>query len=180
LNLEARTLTVGLLLGVIIGGLAAVAFWETLPPPEPRTVTVAETLTSVQISYVTTTLTTCTTPDCGEKWLVCSDPNVISWQDTKNYEGETKTVEGTIVGTYRSSSNAVYLHFHDPYQGYFYAVIFSSDLKNFPFKPEDFYRGKEIRVTGLIQFYQGSRDHPEITVKNPSQIEVANMGFNYP
>jgi len=59
-------------------------------------------------------------------------------------------------------------------------VIFSVDLKNFPFNPEDFYRGKEVRVTGLIQFFQGSRNHPEITVKNPSQIEVAYMGFKYP
>jgi len=179
LNLEARSLAVGLLLGVIIGGLAVVSFSGTLYPPKPQYMTVTETLTSVQTSHVTTTLTTCTTTtsDCGGKWLVCSDPNVISWQDAKNYEGKTKTVEGTIVRTYRSGTNTVYLNFRDPYQGYFYAVIFSSDLKNFPFKPEDFYKGKEVRVTGLVQMYQGS---PEIIVKNPSQIEVANMGFNYP
>jgi DNA/RNA endonuclease YhcR with UshA esterase domain len=32
-------------------------------------------------------------------------------------------------------------------------------------------------VTGQIQMYQGA---PEIIVRNPSQIEVAYMGFNYP
>ena len=176
MNLEGRSLAVGVLLGVIVGATAAVVIWETVPPRESQDVTVTETLTSVQVLHVTT----CTSQDCGGKWLLCSDPNVISWQDVGNYEGETRTVEGTIVGAYRSSANAVYLHFHDPYQGYFYAVIFSVDLKNFPFNPEDFYRGKEVRVTGLIQFFQGSRNHPEITVKNPSQIEVAYMGFKYP
>lgn len=102
---------------------------------------------------------------------------MISWQDAKYYVDKTKTVEGTIVRTYRSSMNVVYLYFRDPHRGYFYAVILTSDLKNFPFEPEDFYSEKEVRITGLIQLYQGS---PEIIVKNPSQIEVANMGFNYP
>jgi micrococcal nuclease len=71
----------------------------------------------------------------------------------------------------------VFLDFHDPYQGYFVAVIFSSDVKNFPFPADSFYRNKEVRITGTIQLYQGA---PEIIVHSPSQIEVACMGFNYP
>jgi len=69
------------------------------------------------------------------------------------------------------------LDFHDPYQGYFVAVIFSSDVKNFPFAADSFYRNKEVRITGTIQLYQGA---PEIIVHSPSQIEVACTGFNYP
>lgn len=109
------------------------------------------------------------------KWL-SSDGNVISYMDANEYVGQRKTVEGTIVRTYKSSA-AIFLNFHDPYQGYFYIVIFKDDWGNFSFNPEDYYRGKEVRVTGKIQEYQGS---PEIIAENPSQIEVANKGFDYP
>jgi micrococcal nuclease len=141
----------------------------------PATVTVTETMAE------TVTATPPSSPIVTEtakpKWLNPSDPNVINWADAGKYIGKTKTVEGTIVRTYRSSTNTVFLNLHDPYQGYFYAVIFASDLKSFPFKPEEFYRGKEVRINGLIKLYQGS---PEIIVEDPSQIEVAYMGYNYP
>jgi DNA/RNA endonuclease YhcR with UshA esterase domain len=150
-----------------------------------RTVEQQVTLTVTEISLMTITQAPTETPPTSaptdvvlaQKWINPSDSNVVSWADASKYVGKTKTVEGTIVRTYRSSTNTIFLNFHDPYQGYFYAVIFASDLKSFPFKPEDFYRGKEVRITGLIKLYQGS---PEIIVENPSQIEVANMGYDYP
>jgi len=149
------------------------------PPPPPTTVTVTDTVTEMITETVTATPPSgpVITEPAKPKWLSPSDPNVINWADAGKYVGKTKTVEGTIVRTYRSSTNTIFLNFHDPYQGYFYAVIFASDLKSFPFKPEDFYRGKEVRITGLIKLYQGS---PEIIVESPSQIEVANMGYDYP
>ncbi len=109
------------------------------------------------------------------KWF-SSDGEVISYMEADKYVGKTKTVEGTIVRTYKSSSS-IFLNFHDPYQGYFYVVIFKDDWGNFPFNPDDYYRGLEVRVTGQIKEYQGS---PEIIVEYPSQIEVANKGFDYP
>ena len=109
------------------------------------------------------------------KWIT-SNVNVISYSQAASYAGQSKTVEGTIVHTY-VSGGTVFLDFHYPFQGYFYAVIFSSSVGNFKFQPASFYLNKEVRITGLIQMYQGA---PEIIVNTPSQIEVANMGFNYP
>ena len=107
------------------------------------------------------------------KWK-SSDEGVISYLDAGNYIGQTKTVEGTIVRTFKyTQGNIIFLNFHDPYQGYFTAIIWSSDWDNFPFAPEIYYNGKEVRVTGEIIEYKGT---PEIVVRDPSQIEVAFGG----
>jgi hypothetical protein len=99
---------------------------------------------------------------------------VIQYTEAGSYVGQVKTVEGTIVYTDVSGPN-VFLDFHYPYQGYFYAYIPSAS--NFGFSPASFYLNKEVRVTGTIVLYNGT---PEIIVYSPSQIEVAYMGFNYP
>jgi hypothetical protein len=162
--------------GLVLGPALApnVAYFPAKTVQQSATLTVTETsLIAVTQSMTQTPVTSV----MAQKWLNPSDSNVISWADASKYVGKTKTVEGTIVRTFRSSTNTVFLNFHDPYQGYFCGVIFASDLSSFPFKPEDFYRGKEVRISGLIKLYQGS---PEIIVENPSQMEVAGMGFNYP
>ena len=106
--------------------------------------------------------------------LAYSDEDVISYLDAGDYIGQTKTVEGTIVRTFKYiKGNIIFLNFHDPYQGYFTAIIWSSDWGNFPFAPEIYYEGKEVRVTGEIIEYKGT---PEIVVRYPSQIEVAFGG----
>ena len=146
-----------------------------------QVVTQGQTSTSSSFSVGTTYQTHSTSTSAVAssvqklKWI-SSSSNVVSWKDASNYIGQSKTVEGTIVYTY-ASSGAVFLDFHYPYQGYFYAVIFTSDTGRFPFSPASFYLNKEVRVTGPIQLYKGS---PEIIVHSPSQIEVAYMGFNYP
>jgi DNA/RNA endonuclease YhcR with UshA esterase domain len=151
----------------------------------PRAIVTTETVTQTQTFTITEIVTA--KPTIAEstampqgtvsagKWI-SSDENVISYLDAGKHVGQRKTVEGTIVRTYKSSA-AIFLNFHDPYQGYFYIVIFKDDWGNFPFKPEEYYRGKEVRVTGIIKMYKGS---PEIIVDSPSQIEVAYKGFNYP
>jgi hypothetical protein len=176
------TITAGsVIVAFVLGGLV---LGPVLAPNigyfQARTVERSVTLTLTETSLATVTEAISqmlTTSAATQKWVNPSDPNVINWADAGKYVGKTKTVEGTIVRTFRSSTNTVFLDFHDPYQGYFEAVIFASALKNFSFKPEDFYRGKEVRINGLIKLYQGA---PEIIVENPSQIEVAGMGFNYP
>jgi len=176
-------------LWAVIGGIVILAFvlggFTVGPILAPKvTMTTVFTMTTERLITVTETSIIAspatqiqTTQISQQKWINPTDPNVINWADAAKYVGKTKTVEGTIVRTYRSESNTVFLNFHDPYQGYFYGVIFASDLKSFPFKPEEFYRGKEVRITGLIKLYQGS---PEIIVEDPSQIEVAYIGFSYP
>lgn len=172
-------LTAIFILAFVLGGFVLGPFVMPKGPVFPATITITVTQAFQTTATATETVgqPTSLTTGVKQKWISPSDPNVISWQDAAKYVGKTKTVEGVIVRTHKSSSNTIFLNFHDPYQGYFYAVIFASDLGRFPFKPEDFYRGKEVRVTGLIKLYQGS---PEIVVESPSQIEVANLGFSYP
>jgi hypothetical protein len=158
--------------GLVLGPAVApnMAYFPAKTVEHSVTKTVTETL---PVTITQPMAQTPVIPVTTQKWLNPSDSNVINWADASKHIGQTKTVEGTIVRTFRSSTNTIFLNFHDPYQGYFCGVIFASDLSSFPFKPEDFYRGKEVRINGLIKLYEGA---PEIIVENPSQIEVAYMG----
>jgi DNA/RNA endonuclease YhcR with UshA esterase domain len=144
---------------------------------ETMTTTVNPTSSNLLYSSSTSVLQsiTRTTTSQHPKWI-SSSTNVIPYLQAGSYVGQSKTVEGTIVYTF-VSSGTIFLDFHYPYQGYFYAVIFASDAKNFNFSPASFYLNKEVRTTGTIQLYQGS---PEIIVRSPSQIEVSYIGFSYP
>ena len=87
-----------------------------------------------------------------------------------NYIGKEKTVAGKIADGYKSKTNTVFLNFEKPYPNQcFTAVIFSSDLINFPENPQSFYEGKIVKIKGVIKEYQGK---PEIILKDRSQIEI--------
>jgi micrococcal nuclease len=89
-----------------------------------------------------------------------------------NYIGGEKIVEGRIADGYKSKTNTVFLNFEKPYPNHcFTAVIFSSDLVNFPENPQDYYQGKIVRARGVIKEYNGK---PEIILEDLSQIEVGN------
>jgi len=183
-----RPQLIGTILLVIVAFSAGLAIGPYTTPYRstqnlgPMTVTVTTSVettlfTAASTSYQTTSATALqTTSGQKPKWIG-SNANVVSYLQAASYVGQSKTVEGTIMRTYVSSKGTVFLDFHDPYQGYFQVTIFSSDVKNFAFSPASFYLGKEVRVTGTIELYQGA---PEIIVHSPSQIEVAYMGFNYP
>jgi len=145
----------------------------TVPTTLTTTVQVTTGTTSSNILYSSSTSQVQTSATQHPKWI-SSDTNVIQYTQAGSYVGQVKTVEGTIVYTHVSGSN-VFLDFHYPYQGYFYAYIPSAS--NFRFSPASFYLNKEVRVTGTIVLYKGT---PEIIVNSPSQIEVAYVGFNYP
>lgn len=167
-----------LTLGYSLGGIGGYS-----PQPLVATQTTAPIMitSGVVIRAITTSETSTATSTVSQatsslrKWI--SDDNVISYLDAKKYIGQTKTVEGTIVRTNRyEKGNVIFLDFHDPYQGYFEVIIWRENWKNFPFAPEVFYKGKEVRVTGLIEDYKGS---PQMEITTPKQIEVAYMGLNY-
>ena len=98
-----------------------------------------------------------------------SSSQVISWQDAARHYGEHCTVEGTIVAT-RNTGKVCFLNFHANYRKYFTAVIFASRFSH-PANPEDFYKGRKVRMTGLIKEYQGK---PEIVLESPNQIETVH------
>ncbi|MBI4187173.1 MAG: hypothetical protein HY530_06715 [Chloroflexi bacterium] len=89
-----------------------------------------------------------------------------------NQPDKIVTVEGVMVGTYYatgSKGQPTFLNFHDPYEGYFTAVIWGDDRDNFPPNPESYYLYKKVRIKGKIEIYKGA---PEIILRQPSQILV--------
>jgi hypothetical protein len=102
-------------------------------------------------------------------WPSGSKDNLISWQDAGQYYGQTMTVEGSVVETY-NSGKVVFLNFHEDYQDHFKAVIFPDDWNKFTEPPERLFLARMVRVTGLIEEYEGA---PEIIVREPAQIEMA-------
>jgi len=96
--------------------------------------------------------------------------NTINWKEAANHYGKYKTVEGTIVSG-KCLPKVCFLNFDQDYRTTFTAVIFASDLKKFPPKPDQFYRNKNVQVTGTIKEYKGK---PEIILKEPDQIKITN------
>ncbi|MEM2932885.1 MAG: thermonuclease family protein [Candidatus Pacearchaeota archaeon] len=88
--------------------------------------------------------------------------------DAKNYIGEEKIVEGTVVDIGKSKTNTTFLNFEKPYPYQcFTAVILSSSLNNF--QDVNIYKNKIVKVKGIIKEYKGK---PEIILENQEQIEI--------
>ena len=96
------------------------------------------------------------------------DGPTISWRQAAKHYDEFVTVEGTIVRTH-NSGKACFLNFHPNWRQTFSAVIFARNFPAFPPKPEDFYRGKKVRLKGVVVQYEG---RPEMILDAPDQIEV--------
>ena len=100
-------------------------------------------------------------------------PGSISWSEAKYHIGERTTVCGPVVdATWASGSNGkpTFLNLGKPYPDpdRFTVVIWIQYRSNFPQAPEEYYLGKTICVTGLIDEYKGI---PQIEVKYPSEIQ---------
>jgi DNA/RNA endonuclease YhcR with UshA esterase domain len=48
-------------------------------------------------------------------------------------------------------------------------AIYADDLVNFDFKPDEYYKGKAICVSGTVKMY---KERPEIIVKTQNSIQV--------
>lgn len=91
-----------------------------------------------------------------------------SWRDAGAWIGRRGTFEGVVVAS-RTTEKSCLLNFHKDYTKHLTALIFASAYARFPSAPEKLYRGRRVRVTGLVKEYKG---RPEIVVEDPSQIEV--------
>ncbi len=100
---------------------------------------------------------------CGRAETICPD-------DAINHVGETRTVRFFVRKSY-DSGRAVFLNskndFRDPDN--FTAVIFKKDKHKFLRPPSEYYWGKTVDVTGVIEEYDG---RAEIIIKDPSQIRI--------
>lgn len=95
---------------------------------------------------------------------------VIAYTRAAAYAGQTKTVTGELRFVF-NNGKAVYLGFHNPHQGALKIMILKKAWDRFGAPPETLYAvGQPVRVTGLIQWYQGD---PVIYVTDPAQIEIS-------
>ena len=107
------------------------------------------------------------------------EEEVIDALDTEtllDHAGEVRTVEGIVVRTHyaeKSEGKPTFLDFHDPYEGYFKALIWDDNrdkfIQAFPPNPETYFLDKKVRIKGLIETYEGA---PEIILNDPSQIWI--------
>ncbi len=100
--------------------------------------------------------------------------DTVSWNDAKNFIGQTKTVCGNVArATYAENTNGqpTYLDLGRAYPdaSRFSVVIWGNQRANFPTPPETLYRSKTICVNGVIRTYQGV---PQIEVRSPAQVQV--------
>ncbi len=93
---------------------------------------------------------------------------VISEEEADRHYGEFVCVEGKIVVSH-NSGRACFLNFSRDFRQHFTVVIFARSFTSFPARPEEYYLGKKIRVTGYVKEYQGK---PEIIVSDQEQIKI--------
>ncbi len=99
-------------------------------------------------------------------------PDAISWDKAKDHIGERTTVYGPVVDTHyasESSGQPTFLNMGNPYPDLnrFTVVIWGENRGKFFQPPEDYYDGKTIYISGLIDSYNGV---PQIEVTSLDQI----------
>jgi Micrococcal nuclease (thermonuclease) homologs len=109
-------------------------------------------------------------PSSGESLVI----NVLATDELLSYGGEVKVVEGVVVGGHYVESlggKPTFLNFHDPYEGYFTAIVWGGDrnkfVNKFPPDPETYFLNKKVRIKGLIETYKGL---PQIVLRDSAQI----------
>jgi micrococcal nuclease len=103
---------------------------------------------------------------------IWQDIKIIPAEKASQFIGKIEIVEGRVRNA-SVSEKAIYLNFGKNPKTDFTAVIFKDDLDLFnkdELVSNNFYKGKKLRVTGLIKEYNG----PEIIVSHPWQIEDLN------
>jgi DNA/RNA endonuclease YhcR with UshA esterase domain len=98
----------------------------------------------------------------------------IQWNEAGNYIGVEVIVCGPVVDSkWASGSNGkpTFLNIGKPYPDpdRFTIVIWEEYRDNFPEYPEEFYLGKTVCVTGIVDEYNGSA---QIELRSPARIEI--------
>jgi len=99
-------------------------------------------------------------------------PDVVPWDQAKQYLGYTITVEGTIVSVGQSGDGRVnFLNFHKDWRDKFYMVVFDDLAKTLDQSVEDTFKGKRVRVRGEVEPHRGS---PQIKIRSMKQVEFVD------
>lgn len=102
-------------------------------------------------------------------WGAAAD-NVVDWQDAAAHIDSAATVEGVITRTHKDADSGItFLNFSTNIRQQFVVIISETYESRFPRPPESNYSGHRVRVSGLIESYEGQ---PQIAVQIAEQIEV--------
>jgi len=103
-----------------------------------------------------------------------SDTDQLNWNEADGYIGEFVSVCGPVVSAYFATSTKgqptflnIGKEYPDPER--FTALIWGSNLENFPFNPDEYYFGKTICIQGFVEEFEGTL---EIEVTDPEQIRI--------
>jgi len=142
---EARQTQQGIWSQRIITPTPAVLTTRSLPTPAPR-------------------------PKGSAVPFVCTATAPTAWPagEAVQHVGEKGTIVFQVTRTH-NSGQAVFLNSHDPYEGYFYVVIFPDLWDRFPDPPETYFDGRCVTVEGKIGLYRGT---PQIVLNDPEQIKI--------
>jgi endonuclease YncB( thermonuclease family) len=88
--------------------------------------------------------------------------------EAHEHYGESVVVKGKIVRTH-NTGKVCFLDFDRRWKKGLTAVIFARSFHKFPEKPEDYYMGKDVRIAGEIEEYEGA---PQIILNDRTEIEI--------
>ncbi len=94
----------------------------------------------------------------------------IPWQQAGDHVGRRFVVEGVVAATRSIDAGCVLAFTDDAEHSPFTVTLVAPLFTRGPARPEDHYRGKKVRVTGVVRQLAGHS--PEIVVRNPAEIRV--------
>jgi hypothetical protein len=95
-------------------------------------------------------------------------PRVISWRDAARHVGEVVTVEGRVADA-RAEGDTYVIDFAPDDPQALRAVLVVGILSTAPRHLERRWRGRDVRVTGLVRRFAG---RPEIVIRDPDLVQV--------
>jgi cardiolipin synthase len=103
--------------------------------------------------------------------MAVPESGYIDHQDARKFFYRQVSVELPVLYVY-NSGRVAWLMPNEDSDSNFKVVIFPGDFDKWPEVPDVYYGGQVIRVTGLIEKYQG---WPEIIVQDPDEIEIVGQ-----
>ncbi len=98
------------------------------------------------------------------------EENKISTSLAQKNIGRVRMIESEVIDTHLTEKLLI-LKFKDNFKAVIYKDNISPGPKNMIRSPNAYFKGKKVRVYGLIKEYKG---HPEIMLHDMSQLEILN------
>lgn len=105
-----------------------------------------------------------------------AEPGPVSPEKAATMGGRACTVEGAVLDAHRAADGCR-LFFTSPSASGLTVVIYSINLHRWTEDVEAVYRGKIVRVSGVVQTFRGT---PEMIIAEPSQIVVVGKAAGMP